>query len=108
MLLGLGSILGTGVFVSLSVAAGAGGPLVVFAIAVAAIVAICNGLSSARSNTVNAVVVSLTLLALSPHKHGPSPCVNELSLQNNGSWSAGRIALIHRKLRCPTNVMKTR
>jgi APA family basic amino acid/polyamine antiporter len=48
MLLGLGSILGTGVFVSLSIAAGAGGPLVVVAIAVAAIVATCNGLSSAQ------------------------------------------------------------
>ena len=48
MLLGLGSILGTGVFVSISVAAGAGGPLVIVAIAVAAVVAVCNGMSSAQ------------------------------------------------------------
>lgn len=48
VVLGLGSILGTGVFVSISVAAGVAGPLVVWAIAIAAVVATCNGLSSAQ------------------------------------------------------------
>lgn len=47
-MMGLGSIIGTGVFVSIGIAAGAAGPAVVLAIAVAAIVAICNGLSSAQ------------------------------------------------------------
>ncbi len=46
--MGLGSILGTGVFVSLGIAAGIAGPAVLIAIAIAAVVAICNGLSSAQ------------------------------------------------------------
>ncbi|MBA2115377.1 APC family permease [Bremerella alba] len=45
---GLGSILGTGVFVSIGIAAGVAGESVVIAIVVAALVAICNGLSSAQ------------------------------------------------------------
>lgn len=48
VMMGLGSILGTGVFVSLAIAAGVAGPSVVLAIAVAAVVAIFNGLSSAQ------------------------------------------------------------
>jgi basic amino acid/polyamine antiporter, APA family len=48
VLMGLGSILGTGVFVSIGVAAGIAGPTVVLAIALAAVVALCNGLSSAQ------------------------------------------------------------
>ena len=48
VLVGLGSILGTGVFVSLSVAAGVGGAAVILAVAIAALVAICNGLSAAQ------------------------------------------------------------
>jgi len=48
VLLGLGSILGTGVFVSLGVAAGIAGAAVVPALVVAAFVATCNGLSSAQ------------------------------------------------------------
>lgn len=48
VLVGLGSILGTGVFVSLGVAAGVAGPSVVLAVAIAALVAICNGLSAAQ------------------------------------------------------------
>ena len=48
VLMGLGSILGTGVFVSIGVAAGIAGPSVVLAIALAALVALCNGLSSAQ------------------------------------------------------------
>jgi basic amino acid/polyamine antiporter, APA family len=48
VLIGLGSILGTGVFVSLGVAAGVAGPSVVLAVAIAALVAICNGLSAAQ------------------------------------------------------------
>ncbi|MBX3471526.1 MAG: amino acid permease [Planctomycetes bacterium] len=48
VLLGLGSIVGTGVFVSIGVAAHVAGPAVVVAIALAALVATCNGLSSAR------------------------------------------------------------
>lgn len=47
-LLGLGSILGTGVFVSLAIGAGAAGPGVVAAVAVAAALATCNALSSAQ------------------------------------------------------------
>jgi basic amino acid/polyamine antiporter, APA family len=47
-MMGLGSIIGTGVFVSIGIAAGAAGPAVVLAIAIAAFVAVCNGLSSAQ------------------------------------------------------------
>ncbi len=47
-LMGLGSILGTGVFVSLAIAAGVSGPAVVLATAMAALVATCNALSSAQ------------------------------------------------------------
>jgi basic amino acid/polyamine antiporter, APA family len=45
---GLGSIVGTGVFVSLGLAAGVAGPAVIVAIAIATAVAVCNGLSSAQ------------------------------------------------------------
>ncbi len=48
VMLGLGSILGTGVFVSIGIAAGIVGPAVMLAIALAAIVATCNALSSAQ------------------------------------------------------------
>ena len=48
MMMGLGSIVGTGVFVSLAIATGIAGPSVLVAIFLAAIVAICNGLSSAQ------------------------------------------------------------
>ncbi len=48
MLLGLGAIVGTGVFVSIGIAAEVTGPSVVLAVAVACIVAVCNGLSSAQ------------------------------------------------------------
>ena len=48
MLLGLGSILGTGIFVSIGIAAGVTGPSVVFAVVLAAVVAAFNGLSSAQ------------------------------------------------------------
>jgi APA family basic amino acid/polyamine antiporter len=46
--MGLGSILGTGIFVSIGLAAGVAGPAVVLAVALAAVVATCNGLSSAQ------------------------------------------------------------
>jgi len=46
--MGLGSILGTGVFVSLAIGAGIGGASVVLATALAALVATFNGLSSAQ------------------------------------------------------------
>jgi len=46
--MGLGSILGTGIFVSIGIAAGVVGPSVVLAVALAAIVAAFNGLSSAQ------------------------------------------------------------
>lgn len=46
--LGLGSIVGTGVFVSIGVATGVAGPAVVLALVVGAFVALCNGLSSAQ------------------------------------------------------------
>jgi APA family basic amino acid/polyamine antiporter len=48
VLMGLGSILGTGIFVSIGIAAGVAGPSVVLAVALAAIVATFNGLSSAQ------------------------------------------------------------
>ncbi|UBF25956.1 APC family permease [Kovacikia minuta CCNUW1] len=48
VLMGLGSIVGTGVFVSLAIAAGIAGPAVILAVAIAALVAICNGLNSAQ------------------------------------------------------------
>jgi APA family basic amino acid/polyamine antiporter len=48
ILVGLGSILGTGVFVSLGVATGIAGAAVILAVAIAALVAICNGLSAAQ------------------------------------------------------------
>jgi APA family basic amino acid/polyamine antiporter len=47
-MMGLGSIVGTGVFVSIGIAAGIAGPAVVVAIALAALVALCNALSSAQ------------------------------------------------------------
>ncbi|MEX0610824.1 MAG: APC family permease [Pirellulales bacterium] len=47
-MMGLGSIIGTGVFVSIGIAAGIAGPAVVIAIAMAAFVATCNGLNSAQ------------------------------------------------------------
>jgi len=48
VLMGLGSILGTGIFVSIGIAAGVTGPSVILAVAVAAVVATFNGLSSAQ------------------------------------------------------------
>ena len=48
VLLGLGSIVGTGAFVSIGISAGVAGPSVVVAIALAACLATCNGLSSAQ------------------------------------------------------------
>lgn len=48
ILMGLGSIMGTGVFVSIALAAGIAGPSVPIAVAIAAFVAICNGLNSAQ------------------------------------------------------------
>lgn len=46
--MGLGSIIGTGIFVSIGIATGVAGPTVIVAILIGAIVAICNGLSSAQ------------------------------------------------------------
>jgi APA family basic amino acid/polyamine antiporter len=54
-LLGLGSILGTGVFVSIGIAAGITGPSVVLAVALAAFVAVFNGSSSAQLASAHAV-----------------------------------------------------
>ncbi|MDX1675149.1 MAG: APC family permease [Longimicrobiales bacterium] len=48
VLLGLGSMVGTGVFVSVGIAAGVAGPAVVAATGIAALVATANGLSSAQ------------------------------------------------------------
>jgi APA family basic amino acid/polyamine antiporter len=47
-LMGIGSMVGTGVFVSIGIAAGFAGPAVLLAIALAAFVATCNALSSAQ------------------------------------------------------------
>lgn len=48
ILLGLGSMVGTGVFVSIGVAAGVAGPSVILAVLIGAVVALANGLSSAQ------------------------------------------------------------
>ncbi|MEG4274329.1 APC family permease [Microcoleus sp. M2_D5] len=47
-LMGLGSIVGTGVFVSIGIAAEVAGPGVILAVCIAAFVAVCNGLNSAQ------------------------------------------------------------
>ena len=47
-MMGLGSIIGTGVFVSIGIAAGITGPSVLLAIVLAAVVATCNALNSAQ------------------------------------------------------------
>lgn len=47
-LMGLGSIVGTGVFVSIGMAAEIAGSGVIIAVAIAALVAVCNGLNSAQ------------------------------------------------------------
>lgn len=54
-LMGLGSIVGTGVFVSVAIAAGIAGPGVILAIALAAVVALCNALSSAQLAAIHPV-----------------------------------------------------
>jgi len=48
MMMGLGSIVGTGVFVSIGVAAGVAGPAVILSIVLAGLLAMCNGFSSAQ------------------------------------------------------------
>lgn len=48
IMMGLGSIIGTGVFVSIGIATDVAGPAVILAVVIAALVAICNGLSSAQ------------------------------------------------------------
>jgi APA family basic amino acid/polyamine antiporter len=48
VLLGLGSIIGTGVFVSIGIAADIAGPAVIAAVVIAALVATANGLNSAQ------------------------------------------------------------
>ena len=47
-MLGLGSIIGTGVFISLGIGASIAGPMILPAIGLAGLVALCNGLSSAQ------------------------------------------------------------
>lgn len=54
-LMGLGSIVGTGVFVSIGIAAGIAGPAVILAVAIGAMIAICNGLNSAQLAASHAV-----------------------------------------------------
>lgn len=48
VLMGLGSIVGTGIFVTIGLGAGIAGSSVLIAIAIAAVVATCNGLASAQ------------------------------------------------------------
>lgn len=48
IMMGLGAMLGTGVFVSIAIAIGISGPFTLLAIAIAALVALCNALSSAQ------------------------------------------------------------
>jgi APA family basic amino acid/polyamine antiporter len=55
ILLGLGSMVGTGVFVSIGIAAGVAGPAVIAATLLAAAVAAANGLSSAQLAAAHAV-----------------------------------------------------
>jgi APA family basic amino acid/polyamine antiporter len=55
VMMGLGSIVGTGVFVSVGVAAGISGPSVILAIAAAGLVAMCNAFSSAQLAASNPV-----------------------------------------------------
>lgn len=55
VMMGLGAIIGTGVFVSIGVAAGVAGPAVVLAIAMAALVATCNALNSGQLAASHAV-----------------------------------------------------
>lgn len=54
-MMGLGSMVGTGIFVSIGLAAGVAGPAVILAILVAAAVATCNALSSAQLAASHAV-----------------------------------------------------
>lgn len=54
-MMGLGSVLGTGVFVSIGIATGVAGPAVILAIVLAAGVAACNALSSAQLAASHAV-----------------------------------------------------
>ncbi|WP_120716959.1 APC family permease [Tsuneonella amylolytica] len=54
-MMGLGSMVGTGVFISIGIAAGAAGPAVILAIILAAGVATCNALSSAQLAASHAV-----------------------------------------------------
>ena len=53
--MGLGAMIGTGVFVSLGLGAGIAGPAVLVALALAGGVALCNGLSSAQLAAANPV-----------------------------------------------------
>ena len=48
MMLGLGSIIGTGVFISIGIGANVAGDAVLLAIVCAAFLALCNGISSAQ------------------------------------------------------------
>lgn len=48
VMMGLGSIIGTGAFVSIGIAAGIAGPAVILAVLLAAVVATCNALNSAQ------------------------------------------------------------
>lgn len=48
VMLGLGSIIGTGVFVSIGIAAGVAGSFLLLSIVIAGLLAVCNGLSSAQ------------------------------------------------------------
>jgi basic amino acid/polyamine antiporter, APA family len=69
MLIGFGSIIGTGVFVSLGIAAGVAGSAVILALIIAAVVAICTGLSSAQlavNQSVNAGTYEYGYRYLSP------------------------------------------
>lgn len=54
-MMGLGSIVGTGIFVSVGIAAGAAGPAVILAVILAAGVATCNAFSSAQLAAVHPV-----------------------------------------------------
>jgi len=55
MMMGMGSVVGTGVFVSLGVAAGIAGPSVLLAVIAGGLLALCNGISSAQLAASHAV-----------------------------------------------------
>lgn len=68
VVLGLGSVLGTGVFVSLGIGAQIAGPAVLLGLTIAAVVAVCNGLAIAQLATAG---LASTAAPTSTYEYGP-------------------------------------